>query len=212
MNKEKLPKKIPIFPLSNAIFFPNTILPLNIFEKRYLQMVDDTMKGNRLFGMIQPMLKTQPKNEVYKVGCLGKIISFSETKDKRFVISLSGISRFRIKEELTTSKPYREFEVDYSDFSNDLINNLDDKAKLPPEKIINKVKKFFNKKNYIIKFNELDRLDLDQLVSTVSMIAPFSVEEKQKLMETVKIEDKINVLEEIIDFNLFENISTTTMQ
>ena len=116
MKKNNFPNKIPIFPLSNAIFFPKTILPLNIFEDRYIQLVNDCMKENRMFGMVQPKTKTGKLPEVYDIGCLGKIVSFKETSDKQFIISLSGIIRFRIKEELTTNKMYREFIVDYSDF------------------------------------------------------------------------------------------------
>ena len=127
MKKENLPNKIAIFPLSNAIFFPRTILPLNIFEERYVKLINDCMKENRLFGMVQPKIKTQPKPEVYKVGCLGKIISFTETMDKIFLISLSGIIRFKIKEELETKKLYREFKVDYSDFISDLTEKKDEK-------------------------------------------------------------------------------------
>ena len=107
-----LPEKIAVFPLANVIFFPKTVLPLNIFEKRYIQLVEDCMKNNRTFGIVQPKLKSK----VYDVGCLGKIISFSETNDKRFIIILSGVSRFRIREELVSNKLYREFKVDYKDF------------------------------------------------------------------------------------------------
>ena len=120
MKKEDLPNKISVFPLSNAIFFPRTILPLNIFEDRYLQLVDDCMKGNRMFGMVQPRNNTDISPEVYNVGCLGKIISFNETSDKRFIISLVGLTRFRIKKELKKEKLYRSFEVNYSEFLNDL--------------------------------------------------------------------------------------------
>ena len=121
----ELPKTIAIFPLSNAIFFPKTILPLNIFEKRYIQLVSDCMKSNKLFGMVQPKSRTGLKPDVYRVGCLGKVISLNETSDKRFVINLSGIIRFEIKKELKTDKMYREFEVDYFNFMEDLnANNL----------------------------------------------------------------------------------------
>ena len=99
MKKENLPNEIPVFPLSNAIFFPRTILPLNIFEDRYLQLVDDCMKGNRMFGMVQPRNNIGMSPEVYNVGCLGKVISFNETTDKRFIITLLGLSRFKIKKE-----------------------------------------------------------------------------------------------------------------
>ena len=120
MIKNNLPNKIAVFPLSNAVFFPRTILPLNIFEDRYIQLVSDCMKEGRLFGMIQPKVQSVNKPEVYKVGCLGKIVAFNETADKRFVISLSGIIRFRVQKELSSEKLYRKFDVDYSDFLNDL--------------------------------------------------------------------------------------------
>ena len=112
IKKNNFPIKIPIFPLSNAIFFPKTILPLNIFEDRYIQLVNDSMKESRMFGMVQPKNKLSKLPEVYDVGCLGKIISFNETNDKRFIINLSGIIRFKIKEELNSNKLYRIFKVD----------------------------------------------------------------------------------------------------
>ena len=212
MNINNLPKKIAIFPLSNTIFFPHTILPLNIFEKKYIQLVGDSMKDQRLFGMVQPKTKQKNNSEVYNVGCLGKIISFDETEDNRFLINLSGIIRFKIKKELSTKKLYREFKVDYSDFINDLSN-----TKLPKEKnnkadIIKKIKFFLTKKNYVIKFNELNKLNFDQLIGTICMISPFSIEEKQKLIETIKIEDKLQILDKIIKFNLADNLENKTIQ
>jgi len=208
----RLPEKIAIFPLSGAIFFPNTILPLNIFEKKYIQLIEDCMKGQRLFGMVQPKFKSSNKHDVYDVGCLGKIINFSETEDKRFLISLSGVIRFRIKEEIITDKLYREFKVDYLEFIEDLSVINDEKKKLNINNLVKKIKFFFKKKNYLIEFNELEKLNVDQLLSTVSMISPFSLGEKQKLIETVKIEDKIIVLEEILNFNLVDGLKNKTIQ
>ena len=211
MKKNNLPKKIAIFPLSNAIFFPKTILPLNIFEDRYIQLVQDCMKGERMFGMVQPKNKSSNSPEVYKIGCLGKIVSFNETTDKRFIISLSGIIRFKINKELDEKKLYRKFDVDYSDFLEDL--EEDKKLKNYDKKnLIIIIKLLFQKINYPIDYNELTKLELDQLVSTVSMISPFSTEEKQKLIETLKIEDKIKTLIEIINFNLFEYEENKTIQ
>ena len=209
MKIEKLPKKIAIFPLSNAVFFPKTILPLNIFEKRYIELVNDTMKEKSLFGMVQPKSVINLKPEVYEVGCLGKIVNFNETKDKRFLINLSGLIRFRIKEEITTEKLYRLFKVDYSDFEEDLISKNINQEKFNKTNLIKKIKTFFKKKNYFINFNKLEELDFDQLVSTICMISPFSIQEKQKLIETIKIEDKFKVFEEIIDFNLFDDQNKT---
>jgi uncharacterized protein len=210
MKINDLPNKIPIFPLSNAIFFPRTILPLNIFEDRYLKLVEDCMKNNRMFGMVQPKNNKLP--EVYKIGCLGKIVSFNETADKRFVISLSGIIRFKIKKEMEKEKLYRTFEVDYSDFTNDLENEKNKLIEYDKNELLNKIKIFFQKISYPVNHRELKKLDLDQLISTVSMISPFSVQEKQKLIETIKIENKIKTLNEIINFQLLDFQENNTVQ
>ena len=212
MKKEDLPNIISIFPLSNAIFFPRTILPLNIFEDRYLQLVDDCMKGNRMFGMVQPRNRKDLSPEVYNVGCLGKIISFNETSDKRFIISLAGLTRFRIKKELKKEKLYRSFEVDYSEFLNDLEIKKDESFILEKKNLLKIIQFFFEKINYPVKYNELSKLDLDELISNVSMISPFSIEEKQKLIETKKIDNKIKVLSEIINSNLLDYEESKTIQ
>mgnify|MGYP001317071518 CR=1 FL=1 len=202
MKKEELPNKISVFPLSNAIFFPRTILPLNIFEDRYLQLVNDCMKGNRMFGMVQPRNSKGISPEVYNVGCLGKIISFNETTDKRFIITLLGLTRFKIKKELQKEKLYRSFEVEYSEFLDDLQIKKYETFSSEKKNLLNKIKLFFEKINYPVKYSELSKLDLDELISNVSMISPFSIEEKQKLIETKNIYNKIKVLNEVINFNL----------
>jgi len=212
MKKEKFPNKIPIFPLSSAIFFPKTILPLNIFEDRYIQLVNDSMKENRMFGMVQPKNRNGISPEVYKIGCLGKIVSFNETEDKRFIISLSGIIRFKIKNEIKKEKLYRSFEVDYSEFLNDLEEEKNQMINFDKKDLFRKIKLFFQKINYPIDYNELIKLNLHQLVNTVSMISPFSVEEKQKLIETIKIEDKLKILSEVISFNLLDFEENKTVQ
>jgi uncharacterized protein len=212
MIKNNLPNTIAIFPLSNAVFFPRTILPLNIFEDRYIQLVKDCMKEERMFGMVQPRTRNSKLAELYQIGCLGKIVSFNETTDKRFIISLSGIIRFRIKKELDKKKLYRNFNVDYSEFLNDLELQKQKSVTYDKNNLLNKIKIFFEKISYQIDYNELIKLNLDQLISTVCMVSPFSVEEKQKLIETLKIEDKIKVLDEIINFNLFEYQENKTDQ
>jgi len=212
MIKNNLPNKISIFPLSNAIFFPQTVLPLNIFEDRYIQLVNDCMKENKMFGMVQPKTKIGQSPEVYNVGCLGKIISFNETSDNRFIISLSGIIRFRIKEELSDEKSYRKFNVDYSEFLSDLQKQENKKINYDKNDLLNRIRVYFQKINYPIDFNELKKLDWSQLVRTVSMISPFSTVEKQKLIETLKIEDKIKLLDDIIKFSLFDYQENNTVQ
>ena len=212
MSKDNFPKNIAVFPLSNAVFFPKTILPLNIFEDRYIQLVSDCMKEDRMFGMIQPKVSLNGKVEVYKVGCLGKIISFNETEDKRFIINLSGLIRFRIKDEINNTKLYRKFNVDYSDFINDITNKEDLNVNFDKNTLLKKIKIYFEKINYSIGFDELSKLNFDQLISTVCMISPFSSEEKQKLIETITIEDKFNLLNEIISFNLYDFEENKTIQ
>jgi len=207
-----LPKRISVFPLTGAIFFPKTTLPLNIFEKRYIQLVTDCMKEKKLFGMVQSKVNKDLKTDVYNIGCLGRIISFDETVDKRFIISLAGIIRFKIQEELETDKLYREFNVDYTDFINDLNLEKNEYKKLENKSLIEKLKIFFHKKNYAIKFSELEKLDFDQMISTICMISPFSSEEKQKLIETTNIEEKIKALDEIVNFGLLDNFNTKIIQ
>ena len=212
MKRSNLPNKIAIFPLSDAVFFPKTILPLNIFEDRYIQLVRDCMKGQRLFGMIQPKVKSGQTPEVYKVGCLGKIVSSNEISDKRFIIALSGIIRFRILKELSNKKLYREFNVDYSDFIDDLEVKENITKGYTDKNLLKKIKYFFNRRNYSVKFNELEKLNFNQLISTICMISPFSVEEKQKLIETIKTKEKLEVLEDIMNFNLLDNQENKTIQ
>ena len=208
MKIKDFPEQIPIFPLSNAIFFPRTPLPLNIFEDRYIQLVNDCMKGDRLFGIVQPKFKT----DVYNIGCLGKIINFEETADRRFIILLSGILRFKIKNELKIDKLYRKFTVDYSNFSDDLNLNSNKYQKVTDDQLMKKIKIYLHKKNIFIKFSELKNLNFEQIVNTACMISPFSKEEKQKLLETQNIKQKIKILDEVLNFNLLDDFENKTVQ
>ena len=123
MKKENLPKKLPVFPLSNFIIFPKTTVPLNIFEPRYIDMINDSMKSNKLIGMIQPKASDdQIKPDLHNVGCLGKITSFRETEDGRYLIELQGLIRFKTKKEIKTENKYRILEVNFEDYYQDLIN------------------------------------------------------------------------------------------
>ena len=212
MNINNLPKEISVFPLSDVVFFPKTVLPLNIFEKRYIQMVSDSMKENKLFGMIQPKIKKNKNIELYKVGCLGKIISFNETKDNRFIIALSGITRFKILEEVNNNKLYREFIVDYSEYSKDLKKSETIEKNNQKNNLLKKVELLFNKMDCYVELKEFKKLSLDQLISTISMVSPFSIGEKQKLIETIEVEDKFKTLDDIINFNLLDTQNNKTIQ
>ena len=209
---KQLPKTISIFPLSNFIFFPQTTVPLNVFEPRYIQMVDDAMKGDRIIGMVQPKKSNQTIPILYNVGCAGKIISFNETKDGRYLIVLDGISRFKILEELNNDKLYRECKVNFDNFSND-INNQKEEIKFSDlELIFKNLKSLFNKHGYTINWKELEKQSLDQTINTLSMASPFSLEEKQVLLETINLNERKLKLEEILNTYALDNFNNKTLQ
>ena len=214
MNKvlNNLPKEIPVFPLSNFIIFPKTTVPLNIFEPRYIEMIDDAMKGNRTIGMIQPRKSKQTIPTLYKVGCAGKIISFSETEDGRYLIVLSGISRFKIIEELETEKLYRKFKVDFEDFFYDLGEKNEEIKFSDLELIFKSLKSLFIKQGYKIDWNELKKQSLDQTINTLAMASPFSLEEKQVLLETINLNERKKKLEQILSTYSFDNFENKTIQ
>ena len=204
---KSFPKVIPVFPLSGVIYFPKTNLPLNIFEQRYLDLVNDTYKNNKLMGMVQSQ---RNKNQVYKIGCLGKISDLKKSEDGRILINLTGITRFRIIEEIENKKLYREFKVDYKSFEQDLKESPGD---LDTEDLMNKAKTFFRKNGLLLNWKEFEKLDEAQKINTLSMISPVTNEEKQKLLEAITIKDKVNTLENIISFYLHEvNFNNQTVQ
>ena len=207
-----LPKTISIFPLSNFIFFPQTTVPLNIFEPRYIQMVDDAMKANRIIGMVQPKKTNQTIPILYNVGCAGKITSFNETEDGRYLIVLDGISRFKILEELNNDKLYRECKVNFDKFSNDTNNQKEEIKFSDLELIFKNLKSLFNKQGYTINWKELEKQSLDQTINTLSMASPFSLEEKQVLLETANLKERKKKLEEILKTYTLDNFGNKTLQ
>ena len=200
--EKKFPKKIPIFPLSGVIYFPKTNLPLNIFEERYLDLVNDCFRSDKLMGMVQ---SKRENSLVYKVGCLGKISDYQETSDGRVLINLTGITRFEITKEITNKKKYREFEVDYEKFHKDILDKENIELSYNKSDFMDKIKRFFEKSGLMINWKEFDKLDEAQKINTLSMIAPISNEEKQKLLETISLNDKTNTLLNIIKFYSYEN-------
>ena len=208
------PKIIPVFPLSNFIIFPNTTVPLNIFEPRYLDMVNDSMKSNKLIGMIQPK-NSKDKNGIPKlhdVGCLGKIMSFRETEDGRYLIELKGKIRFKIINEVNIDKKYRSVEVDYKGFLNDL---SDEKEKLnfsDLELIFKDLKSLFEKRGFIINWKALEKQSLDETINALAMASPFSLEEKQILLEAKSLDIRKNKIAEILKTYIFDNYENTTLQ
>ena len=200
---KKLPALIPIFPLSGVIYFPKTNLPLNIFEDRYVDLVNDALKKDKLMGMVQ---SKKEGREVYKVGCLGKISDFNKTKDGRILINLTGLTRFEIINEIDNKKKYREFKVENKKFDEDLSTNKNYFfEKIQYEHFMNKVQSFFKKNGLFLNWKEFDKLNYYQKINTLAMISPVSNEEKQKLLETITLEEKRKTMLNIIEFYLHEN-------
>ena len=213
MNIQELPKTIPVFPLSNFIMFPGTTVPLNIFEPRYLQMVNDSMKKHRMIGMIQPkktgILK---KPDLYEVGCIGKITSFNETEDGRILIILNGICRFNVNSEIENSKLYRECNVQYSNFSNDISLKSNEVNFSDLNIIMDNMKKFFKKQGYVVNLKDLEKKDMSKTLNDLSMASPFSLEEKQILLESLDINIRKEKMEQILNNYIKDDFENTTLQ
>ena len=207
-----LPNKIPVFPLSNFIIFPEMTVPLNIFEPRYLQMINDAMKGSKIIGIIQPKKQNQTTPSLYNIGCAGKITNYNETDDGRYLIVLSGISRFKILQEINTEKLYRVCKVNFNEFKIDLNEHKEEIKFSDLELIFKKSKSLFNKQGYIINWKDLELQSLNQTINTISMASPFSLEEKQVLLEALNINDRKKKLEEILATYSVDNCSNTTFQ
>ncbi len=203
MNKD-FPKKISVFPLRGAIFFPKTNLPLNIFEKRYVSMVEDALKGNKYIGMVQ---SKKVEGEVFKVGCLGKIDRHEKTPDGRILINLNGLSRFKIDEEVNNDKLYREFIVNYEDFKEDMkLKEYEVKIEIL-ERLISNSKKYFSQQGVLIDWREISKLKAFEQIYTLAMISPFSVSEKQKVLEVPDLNEAASTLNEITKFGFYEDLN-----
>ena len=207
-----LPNKIPVFPLSNFIIFPRTTVPLNIFEPRYIDMIDDAMKSNRIIGMIQPKKSDQNIPVLYNIGCAGKITSFNETDDGRYLIVLNGISRFKIVEELKNDKLYRECSVSFDSFQNDFEKSTEEIKFSDLQLIFKDIKSLFVKEGYLINWKDLEKQDLNQTINTLAMASPFSLEEKQILLETTNLNERKKKLEEILSTYVVDNFNNKTIQ
>ncbi len=202
--KNILPKKISVFPLRGAIFFPETNLPLNIFEERYLNMIEDSLKADGFIGMIQ---SRKVEGDVFNVGCLGRIDKHERTNDGRILINLKGLTRFRVGEEINNNKPYREFFVNYDEFRDDINLKKYEIENQLMKKLISNSKKYFYQQGILIDWKEISKLKTFQQVYTLAMISPFSVSEKQKLLEVADLTEVANTLNEITKFGFYEDQS-----
>jgi len=210
-----LPKKIAIFPLSNFIIFPNTSVPLNIFEPRYLDMVNDSMQSNKLIGMIQPNINKKLSNinlNLHKIGCLGRITSLEETNDGRYLIELKGVIRFEIIDEIKNNKKYRECNVRYDNFYEDLNNSEEDLKFSDLELIFKDFKSLFERRGFVINWKQLEKQSLNETINALSMASPFTLEEKQILLETKNLSLRKTKIAEILSTYSNDNFNNTTIQ
>ena len=214
MKKEDLPNQISVFPLSNFIIFPKATVPLNIFEPRYIDMINDSMKSNKVIGMIQPKTLSNQGNipELHEIGCLGKITTFKETEDGRYLIELKGIIRFKNIEELNTEKKYRVLSVVYENFFQDLKNKKENLKFSDLELIFKDLKSLFEKRGFIINWKALEKQSLDETINALAMASPFTLEEKQVLLEAKNLDIRKNKISEILTTYTFDQYNNTTVQ
>ena len=213
MKKLDLPKVIPIFPLSNFIILPGTTVPLNIFEPRYIEMINDSMKTNKLIGLVQPK-KSSPNSilDIHETGCLGKITNFKDTSDGRYLVDLNGLVRFKITKEVNNNKPYRECEISVEDYQDDLNLQKEELKFSDLELIFKDLKILFEKKGYMIDWKSLEKQNLTEIINALAMASPFSLEEKQVLLESQNLEIRKNKIAEILSTYNYDNFDNTTIQ
>ena len=214
IKKNELPNKIPVFPLSNFIIFPKTTVPLNIFEPRYMDMVNDSMKSNKFIGMIQPKNSSNDQNipALHDIGCLGKITNFKETDDGRFMIELKGLIRFEAIQEVTSDNKYREYEVNFKNFYHDLSDEKEELKFIDLELIFKDLKSLFEKRGFVINWKELEKQSLDETINALAMASPFSLEEKQVLLEAKNLDVRKNRIAEILRTYTHDVFNNTTVQ
>jgi len=214
MEKNNLPKIIPVFPLSNFIIFPKTTVPLNIFETRYIDMINDSMRSNKFIGMIQPkkIINESTPPILHKIGCLGKITSFKETEDGRYMIELKGLIRFNVIKEIKSNKKYREYEVNFNNFNRDLDDKKEQIKFSDLELIFKDLKSLFERRGFIINWKELEKQSLDETINALAMASPFTLEEKQVLLEAESLDVRKNKIAEILSTYTYDVFNNTTLQ
>ncbi len=215
MNKKDLPIKIPIFPLNNFIIFPKTSVPLNIFEPRYIEMINDSMKSNKFIGVIQPKISKKESSvnpKLHEIGCLGKIVSFKETEDKRYLIELKGLIRFKVSNEITSNKKYRECEINFDDYYDDLNDKKEEIKFSDLELIFKDLKYLFEKRGFIINWRGLEKQSLNETINALAMASPFTLEEKQVLLEAKNLEVRKTKIAEILTTYTYDEFNNTTIQ
>ena len=206
VDPRKIPSSIPLFPLENVLLLPFGKLPLNIFEERYVNMVLDSLKSHRMIGIIQPK---NNNNDFFMMGCIGKITSYIETPDYRLVLNLEGICRFVLHERNLSPKGYYQATIDTSDYLDDL-NNLE--PMVDRNNLIQKYANFFKMKKLEIDREVLAETSNLQLLSTLAMLAPFNKIDKQAILESPNVKERINTINSILDLNTFQVVSNNSNQ
>ncbi len=199
---QNLPQVLPIFPLPGVIVLPYGNLPLNIFEPRYISMIEDVLGSHRMIGMIQP----KNNDDLYPIGCAAKIISFSETSDNRYLIELKGLIRFKVSEEITIRNGYRNVVPMWKNYKDDLKDNLE---KLNINDLLEQLKKYFIINNINVDFEELAKIPNDQIVSAIPQICSFKNNEKQAILEAITHKDRVEVLISLLKMNLIDENEET---
>ena len=206
---DDLPKKIPIFPLTGAVLFPKTQLPLNIFEPRYVQMLNAALATpHKLIGMIQPIAGSD--NSLKKVGCVGRVTSYNETDDHRYLITLNGIIRFEIENELDTTTQYRQVEVNYENFITDL--KSEDVTNIDRDSLLKLIKKYLKNKSLLADWDIIQQTPTEQLINYSGVLVPFTPEEKQLLLEARTIMGRSRALEALYQSYTIEETADTSTQ
>ncbi len=191
---EDLPKTIPVFPLSGSLLLPRTDLPLNIFEPRYLIMIEEAMAGDRIIGIIQPQQDDETDQpQLEKVGCAGRITSYSETDDGRLMVTITGVCRFQVKKEVAAKTPYRQASVTYAPFAIDFVNETGTRT-VDRDQLITAFRQYLEANNMSADWNEVQSISTEVLVNTLSLLAPYPPREKQALLEAPDLKSRADVL------------------
>jgi Lon protease-like protein len=202
-----LPKIIPLFPLSGSLLLPRTDLPLNIFEPRYLAMIEDAMKDQRIIGIIQPVENdSAAKPKLETVGCAGRITSYSETDDGRLLITITGVCRFKLKKESATKTPYRQANVDYKPFAIDFVSETGARS-VNRDQLITAFRQYLEANNMSADWQEVQAVSTEVLVNTLSLLAPYPPREKQALLEAPDLKSRADVLVALTEIALAKSSS-----
>ena len=206
-----LPRVIPIFPLPGVLLLPSAKLPLNIFEPRYVAMTRDALKSDWIIGMIQPRAQTHSgeESDIYLVGCAGKIIALSETDDGRFLITLKGIARFKIRDELPLLRGYRRTVVDWHPFKEDMHTNDEKRSAIDRQRLVGVLRQYFEAHQIHAKWEEIEQAPDSQLVTSLAMQCPFTLEEKQALLEAPGLADRAELIASLLAMALTADLSVS---